>query len=118
MCNGPNTTAENVEICDSRRAENPERIQSLRRQVDVTACIKRRRRDEKHRLRLHKLPQRFVDLRISLRHRYPWILRTSSARGTETCSPVARFFSANESAFTSFSPRSEERRVGKECRSR
>src|SRR5271155_2317595 len=32
------------------------------------------------------------------------ILRANSPRGTETCSPVARFFSEKASAFTSFSP--------------
>jgi hypothetical protein len=35
---------------------------------------------------------------------HPWTLAANSAHGTETCSPVARFFTAKPSASTSFPP--------------
>src|SRR5580704_5116302 len=93
-----------IQISHGSRPQNAKRVQPLRRKVHMPASIQRRRRHKKYTLRLNKLPRNIVDFGTSLSHGYSCIFRANSPRGTETCSPVERFLSANASACTSFSP--------------
>ena len=63
-----NPAAGQVQIGNGLRAQDPKRIESLRRYVDVATRIERRRPYKENRLRFDKFPDGIVDRRINFPH--------------------------------------------------
>src|SRR5574337_1619558 len=59
------------QIRDFARTENPQRIQSLWRYVDMTGRVKRGRGHEEQPLRLDKCPKRVIDFVVDFTHYQP-----------------------------------------------
>src|SRR5580704_297822 len=104
MSDGLHSIAVEINVGDGGWIEDAKCIQPFRRQVYMAGGIQRGRGHEKDILLFDESACNVIDHGTRFAHGYSWILRTRSARGTETCSPVARFFRANASALISFSP--------------